>query len=106
LFVLQAWSANRSPEQVFHLLETLYSEFDAIAKKRGVFKVETIGDCYVAVAGLPTPRKSHALVMARFASDCIDKMKELSGELEQMLGSVSGPRANSGARKGEESLVV
>ena len=28
------------------LLETLYGEFDEIATRRNVFKVETIGDCY------------------------------------------------------------
>ena len=54
-----AWSSNRGPEQVFTLLETLYHNFDLIAKKRKVWKVETIGDCYVAVAGLPEPRKDH-----------------------------------------------
>lgn len=38
------WSSTREPEQVFTLLETLYGAFDAIAVRRGVFKVETIGD--------------------------------------------------------------
>lgn len=28
------------------LLETLYGEFDALARRRKVFKIETIGDCY------------------------------------------------------------
>jgi Adenylate and Guanylate cyclase catalytic domain len=28
------------------LLETIYKEFDRIAKRRRVFKVETVGDCY------------------------------------------------------------
>lgn len=37
------WSASRDPEAVFTLLETLYGGFDAIAKKRRVYKVETIG---------------------------------------------------------------
>jgi class 3 adenylate cyclase len=46
-----AWSSVRDPKQVFTLLETLYGAFDAIAQKRGVFKVETIGDSYVAVLG-------------------------------------------------------
>jgi class 3 adenylate cyclase len=84
-----SWSATRQPTQVFLLLETLYAAFDKIAKRRGVFKVETIGDCYVAVTGLPTPRKSHALVMARFANDCRRKMHELTVELERSLGPVS-----------------
>jgi Adenylate and Guanylate cyclase catalytic domain len=84
-----AWSAVRSPTQVFHLLETLYASFDEIAKKRRVFTVETIGDSYVAIVGLPTARQHHAIVMARFASDCRDKMREVTLELEQSLGPVS-----------------
>jgi class 3 adenylate cyclase len=40
-------------EQVFSLLETVFREFDSIAKKRRIFKVETVGDCYVAVSGKP-----------------------------------------------------
>jgi len=43
-----AWSSQREPAQVFIMLETLYEAFDKIAKRRGVFKIETIGDCYVA----------------------------------------------------------
>jgi class 3 adenylate cyclase len=38
------WSSSREPEQVFELLETLYSAFDKLALRRQVFKVETIGD--------------------------------------------------------------
>jgi class 3 adenylate cyclase len=83
-----SWSSTRQPTEVFTLLETLYAGFDEIAKHRGVFKVETIGDCYVAVVGLPTPRKNHAVVMARFASDCRNKMQELTVELEKKLGEV------------------
>ena len=41
-----AWSSVRKPEQVFSLLETVFSEFDKIAARRRVFKVETVGDCY------------------------------------------------------------
>jgi len=41
----------REPQHVLLLLETIYKAFDAIAKRRKVFKVETIGDCYVAVTG-------------------------------------------------------
>lgn len=63
-----AWSSVREPSQVFTLLETVYRAFDNIAKKRRVFKVETVGDCYVAVAGLPDPRKDHAVTMARYVN--------------------------------------
>lgn len=35
-----AWSSAREPGQVFMLLETIYGAFDAIAARRGVFKVE------------------------------------------------------------------
>lgn len=81
-----AWSSTREPIQVFTLLETVYHAFDMIAKRRRVFKVETIGDCYVAVTGLPVPRKDHASVMAKFANDCLSKMKELVQQLEITLG--------------------
>jgi hypothetical protein len=81
-----AWSSSREPSQVFTLLETVYQAFDDVAKRRRVFKVETIGDCYVAVAGLPEPRKDHAVVMARFARECLQKVDELTKSLEVTLG--------------------
>jgi class 3 adenylate cyclase len=68
------------------LLETIYHEFDLIAKNRRVFKVETVGDCYVAVAGLPDPRKDHAIVMARFARECLSTLSRLLRDLEKSLG--------------------
>jgi Adenylate and Guanylate cyclase catalytic domain len=82
------WSADRQPTEVFHLLETLYGAFDALARRYGVFKVETIGDTYVAVVGLPNSRKEHAIVMVRFAKKCLAKMAELTRDLEASLGPV------------------
>ena len=52
--------------------------------------LHTVGDCYVAVCGLPDPRKDHALVMARFANDCLHRMKVLTGKLEKLLGPDTG----------------
>lgn len=81
-----AWSSMREPSQVFTLLETIYCAFDRLAKQRRVFKVETVGDCYVAVAGVPYPRQNHAVVMARFAQACIRELKSLLEHLETILG--------------------
>ena len=85
-----AWSSVREPAQVFTLLETLYGAFDVIAEKRRVFKVETVGDCYVAATGIPTYRKDHAIAMVRFARDILNQMHILSRELEVTLGPDTG----------------
>ena len=81
-----AWSSQREPSQVFMLLESLYGSFDEIAKTLRVFKVETIGDSYMAVTGLPIPDKAHAVNMSRFAYHCLRRMKDLTEDLEATLG--------------------
>lgn len=48
--------------------------------------METIGDCYVAVCGLPTPRKRHAAIMTRFARQCLFQLNEITLKLEDVLG--------------------
>mmetsp|Transcript_94 Transcript_94/g.267 ORF Transcript_94/g.267 Transcript_94/m.267 type:complete len:1155 (-) Transcript_94:417-3881(-) len=98
-----AWSSEREPSQVFMLLETLFSALDVLAKKRRVFKVETVGDCYVAVAGLPEPRADHAVVMARFARDSLHTVQDLVKRLESSLGPDTG---ELGVRIGLHSGVV
>ena len=94
-FVVCRWcrgcwnSSDLLSRRTFHsfiLLETIYGEFDVIAGQLGVFKVETVGDCYVACAGLPDPRDDHAVVMVKFARDCRSKMTLLTKELETSLG--------------------
>jgi len=81
-----AWSAKRTPEEVFQLLESLYSVFDDIATKRSVYKIETIGDCYVAATGLPEPQEDHAVIMCKFATDCRSKFAILTANLADTLG--------------------
>ncbi|CAB9525340.1 stable enterotoxin receptor [Seminavis robusta] len=80
------WSAQRGPEDVFLMLETFYGAIDEIAKKRGVFKVETIGDCYVAVTGIPDAMEDHAATLCRFARDSVNKMNELKVQLAETVG--------------------
>jgi class 3 adenylate cyclase len=71
-------------------LETIYAAFDAIAHRRRIFKVETIGDCYVAVCGLPEPREDHAVVMSKFANDLMNTTHKLTRKLETTLGPDTG----------------
>jgi class 3 adenylate cyclase len=85
-----AWSSSREPSQVFTLLEIVYHSFDTIARRRRVFKVETIGDCYVAVTGLPEPQIDHAVIMARFAKDILARMHVITKQLEVTLGPDTG----------------
>ncbi|CAB9514331.1 Receptor-type guanylate cyclase gcy [Seminavis robusta] len=81
------WSSSRDPKHVFTLLETLYGLFDKTAKRRGVFKVETIGDCYLAVTGIPRPQKDHAKIMVRFAAECMEAMNQvIHAKLLRTLG--------------------
>eukprot|EP00980_Cylindrotheca_fusiformis_P000897 scaffold238_cov95-Cylindrotheca_fusiformis.AAC.3 len=81
-----AWSSAREPQQVFLLLESIYNSFDKIAYRHDIFKVETVGDCYVAAAGLPEPVDNHAVVACEFALDCLKKMRESTIKLEISLG--------------------
>lgn len=41
-----AWCSVREPIDVFRLLETVYGAFDKIARKRKIWKIETVGDQY------------------------------------------------------------
>jgi class 3 adenylate cyclase len=108
-----AWSSVRDPTQVFSLLEAVYKAFDTIANRRRVFKVETVGDCYVAVTGLPEARNDHAVVMARFAREIMNKMDSITkvleltlgpgtGDLKLRIGMHSGP-VTGGVLRGERS---
>lgn len=81
-----AWSSEREPSQVFQLLETVYQAFDKVAHRFGIFKVETICDCYVAAAGVPMHQPDHAVRVVKFAYECLIHMHELTHELEAILG--------------------
>lgn len=107
------WSSSRTPVEVFDLLEKVYGEFDRMAKRYKVFKVETIGDCYVAVTGLPEAQPDHAVLMCKFARSCMAKfltvtadvagtLGEDTKDLEMRVGMHSG-RVTAGVLRGEKS---
>ena len=48
-----ALSRELGPQRVVELLNTIVRRFDRLASKHGVEKIKTIGDAYMAVAGVP-----------------------------------------------------
>jgi len=69
------FSNARSPEEVVALLDDLFSTFDDLADAHGLEKIKTIGDAYMAAAGLPEPRPDHAAAMADFALEALARFK-------------------------------
>ena len=67
----------------------LYGHVDRLVQKRGVFKVETMGDCYVAVTGIPRPQEDHAVRMVRFPKDCQGSMMDALAELDRKMGGTT-----------------
>lgn len=87
-------SESMSPERLVALLNEVFSLFDGIADHRGLEKVKTIGDAYMAVAGLPLPASDHAARAAHMALDMFEALDRLdhknSCTLQVRIGIHSG----------------
>lgn len=70
-FTKMCGSENVRPIDIVRLLNTLYLQFDNLTNIHGVFKVETIGDAYVVVGGLPEPVEDHADRCVRMGLDMV-----------------------------------
>ena len=83
------------PAEVVDMLDNLFSHFDLLADRYEVEKIKTIGDSYMAAAGVPTPRADHARVMALMAIDMREAMRSQDAVghlgLELRIGINSGP---------------
>ena len=88
-------SANLSPKQLVDNLNGLFSRFDTLADDLGVEKVKTIGDAYMAVAGVPEPRPDHTRAMADMALGMIAAVEDVNTRIDpkfQMrIGIQTGP---------------
>ncbi|AFZ08739.1 adenylate/guanylate cyclase with GAF and PAS/PAC sensors [Oscillatoria nigro-viridis PCC 7112] len=88
-------SARMSPTELVKRLNVIFSHFDQLAEKYGVEKIKTIGDAYMVVGGLPTPRQDHAEAIAQMALGMQAKIAKLCAETGEKLairvGINSGP---------------
>ena len=83
------------PAEMVGILDQLFSEFDVLVERHGLEKIKTIGDCYMAAAGVPNPRPDHARRAALLALEMRDVLatSAVAGQpgLELRIGINSGP---------------
>jgi class 3 adenylate cyclase len=60
-------SSHMPATELVVLLNDIFSTFDCLAEQHGLEKIKTIGDSYLLVGGLPTPRPDHAAAVADMA---------------------------------------
>jgi adenylate cyclase len=81
--------------EIIGCLNHLFSEFDRLAEDLGVEKIKTIGDNYMAVAGLPVQRANHARTATKLALDMVTAAARLHPRLPVpfsiRVGLHSGP---------------
>ncbi len=90
-----ALSRQLGPKRVVELLNTIVRRFDRLARQHGIEKIKTIGDAYMAVAGVPEQRVDHAQRMVALAGDMLAVIAEIRWEqgiaLHVRIGLASGP---------------
>jgi guanylate cyclase len=82
------------PAEVVGILDQLFSRFDTLVERHGLEKIKTIGDCYMAAAGVPDPSSDHARRAALLALDMREAVATSVGNgsgLELRIGINSGP---------------
>ena len=88
-------ASRLQPEQLVAVLNGIFSSFDEICDAHGLEKIKTLGDAYMAAAGLPEPVSdpesrcaAAALEMQRVLSE---GLIEDAADLEIRIGIHSGP---------------
>ncbi|XP_067897542.1 guanylate cyclase soluble subunit beta-2-like isoform X3 [Heterodontus francisci] len=88
--------AQCEPIQIVVMLNTMYLKFDRLTTVHDVYKVETIGDAYMVVGGVPVPVSSHAERVANFSLGMIIAAKGVTNPvtgkpIQIRVGVTTGP---------------
>ena len=98
-----AMSSTMTADEVIMMLSELFSAFDDLVAERGLEKIKTIGDAYMAVGGLPDALPDHAnrVVDLAVAMQACFGASALFPGLSIRIGVHSGPVAGGviGTRK-------
>ena len=77
------------------MLNSIVSAFDGAVDELGLEKIKTIGDAYMAAAGVPNPIEDHAVRLIRLALEMLDLVAAHNAthehQLELRVGINSGP---------------
>jgi class 3 adenylate cyclase len=73
------------PEEMIALLNRLFADFDHLAQLHGVEKITTLGDGYIAAAGVPSPRPDHAEAVAELGLGLLDAVASVATETGRNL---------------------
>ncbi len=77
-----AVASRVTPAVLVDSLNRIFSAFDDLCRRLGIEKIKTIGDAYMAAAGLPVPRPDHAEVIAEFALAMLDTLEAVNATID------------------------
>jgi adenylate cyclase len=81
-----------SATELLDLLNRIFSKFDELAAARGVEKIKTIGDAYLAVGGLPEPLEDHVARVVDLGIAMIEALPKITAEpVSLRIGIHTGP---------------
>jgi len=86
-----AYSARRGPEEILSHLQTLVEAFERLCVKHDLEKIKTIGDSFMATAGLATPLDNPALNCVRCGLDMVATAREMPASWQVRVGVHVGP---------------
>lgn len=86
---------RQQPKEIVQVLNEIFSALDALSERHGLEKIKTIGDAYLVVSGIPSPREDHVAAVASMALEINDTIASLNRKtevpLQMRIGIASGP---------------